>query len=81
MCSTATLNLSVVMGASLSRGLVKSHVDFASQVLSELSSAGVLNCSEESEACEGTIGSSQNLEIETNGEANNCNPFLRRGGW
>ena len=35
------------MGASLSRGLVKSHVDFASQVLSELSSAGVLNCSEE----------------------------------
>ena len=47
MCSTATLNLSVVMGASLSRGLVKSHVDFASQVLSQLSSAGVLNCSEE----------------------------------
>ena len=35
------------MGASLSRGLVKSHVDFASQVLSQLSSAGVLNCSEE----------------------------------
>jgi hypothetical protein len=47
MCSTATLNLSLVMGASLSRGLVKSHVDFASRVLSELSSAGVLNCSEE----------------------------------
>ena len=35
------------MGASLSRGLVKSHVDFASMVVSELSSAGVLNCSEE----------------------------------
>ena len=39
--------LSVVLSASLERGLVSSYKSFASDVLTELSTAGVLNCSME----------------------------------
>ena len=38
-------SVSLVLGAGLSRGLVDSHVRFASTVLSELSRSGALNCS------------------------------------
>jgi len=43
--SSIQSSLSLVLGAGLSRGLVDSHVRFASSVLSELSRSGALNCS------------------------------------
>jgi hypothetical protein len=40
---TMSLNLSVVIGASVQRGLVDSHVTFARSVIGQLSKEGVLN--------------------------------------